>query len=247
MTFTYNRKYDSSLLRGIDDPTTPRPWNLFEEIIHYSNPQKTLLDIGCGTGFKLVHLSSYFKEITGFDISLDMLTCAKQIFKKNQINNIDLIQGNSQMLPFEKHQFDVVTCMLSRWSIEEIFRVVKPNGVVIIEDIGCEDKKEFKILFGKDKEGWRGQNLNYEKNNFLESYRQMFTQFFKKVSLCNGFWNTFYTETVILELLTCTPTIRAFHPHLDEAAIKNALEKFQTPQGIKLQQNRILICAGVLG
>lgn len=243
MTFEYSRKYDSSLLRGIDDPTTPRPWNLFKEITGYAGPQKTLLDIGCGTGFKLLPLSHYFKEITGFDISLDMLTSAKQMFKKNHMHNIRLIQGNSQTLPFEKHQFDVVICILSRWSVEEIFRVLKPKGVVIIEHIGCEDKKAFKILFGKDKEGWRGQYLNDEKNNFLESYRKMFTPFFKNVSLHNGFWNTFYTETGILELLTYTPTIRGFNPCLDKHAIKNALEKFQTPQGIRLQQNRILLRA----
>ena len=28
----YESTYDSSLLRGIDDPKTPRPWDLFNEI-----------------------------------------------------------------------------------------------------------------------------------------------------------------------------------------------------------------------
>jgi len=243
MNFEYEVEYDSLLLRGIDDPTTPRPWDLSKEILRYAHPHKTLLDIGCGTGFKLVYLSSYFKEITGLDVKFNMLSRAKKIFKKNQVCNIKVIQGNGYVLPFKPHQFDVVTCMLSRWSVEEIFRVLKPGGVVIIEHPSCEDKKNFKLLFGRDKEGWRGQYLNDEKEHFLDNYLKIFKKFFREVTIQNGFWNTFYTEQGILELLEYTPAIRGFNKTLDAQTIENGIKQFHTENGIRLEQNRILICA----
>lgn len=243
MIFQYNKGYDSSALHGADDPTTPRPWNLLKEIVSYAGPEKTLLDIGCGTGFKLLPLAPYFKNITGFDICLELLNIAAREMAYDCVNNVQLIQGDSALLPFADDQFDVVTCMLSRWSVKEIVRVLKPNGVVIIEHIGCEDKKAFKAIFGQDEAGWRGQYLNYEKMDFLNGYRRMFEQYFKKVILHNGFWRTFYTEAGILALLLHTPTIRHFDKYTDKFLVKAAMRQFRTEQGIQLEQNRIFICA----
>jgi ubiquinone/menaquinone biosynthesis C-methylase UbiE len=243
MIFHYNKGYDSCVLHGVEDPATPRPWDLFKEIIVHGGLEKTLLDIGCGTAFKLFPLAPYFKDIIAFDICLELLNVAASSIQHHFINNIQLIQGNSAALPFEDQQFDVITCMLSRWSVEEIVRVLKPNGVVIIEHIGCEDKKTFKQLFGQDEAGWRGQYLNYEKADFLTRYREMFEKFFKEVTLRNGFWKTFYTKAGILELLLHTPTIRNFDRHTDKLLMKKAMNQFHTKQGIQLEQNRILICA----
>jgi hypothetical protein len=133
--------------------------------------------------------------------------------------------------------------MLSRWSVPEIFRVLKPNGIAIIEHIGCEDKKDFKLLFGKDSKGWRGQFLEYEKENYLQMYYARFSEFFTKVTIKNGFWNTLYTPEGLVELLQYSPTIRNFNEISDDIFVRQAIAEFSTPNGINLQQNRILIHA----
>lgn len=240
-SFLYISKYDSANLRGIDE--SPRPWNLDNEIIQYSNKDYSLLDIGCGTSFKLLSLASHFKRIMGIDISEDMVRASKDIIKKNNIPNISIMQCDSQKLPFEDNSYDIVTCMVSRWSVKEIHRVLKPTGIAIIEHIGCEDKKDFKILFGKDELGWRGQFIEFEKDEYLSHYYSMFDSYFSDISIQNGFWKTRYTKQGILELLKFTPTIRNFDAEKDTAALERGYEIFKCPNGISLVQNRILIHA----
>jgi hypothetical protein len=64
MNFSYISQYDSAKLRGVD-VLSNRPWNLTDEILKYSAPCSNLLDIGCGTAFKLIPLSPSFNNIIG--------------------------------------------------------------------------------------------------------------------------------------------------------------------------------------
>jgi ubiquinone/menaquinone biosynthesis C-methylase UbiE len=241
MSFTYLSNYDSPALRGND--ASQRPWDLVNEIISEGGKEKKLLDIGCGTAFKLIPLSQHFGAITGIDISEDMIHAAHNSIIKHAANNIQLLHCDSNNLPFKDKTYDVVTCMLSRWDLREIARILKPNGHVIVEHLGCEDKKEFKILFGKDDSGWRGQFINYKRDKYLNYFHEMFSDFFEFVSIKNGFWNTFYTELGILELLKFTPTIRNFNQISDNKILKLSFDIFKKPGGIALTQNRILIHA----
>ncbi|SRR5579883_665069 len=243
MTFSYVSNYDSTKLRGMDDPLTPRPWNLSDEIIKIASADKKLLDIGCGTAFKLIPLAPYYAEIIGVDISQDMVNAAKILVKKNKLPNLKIIHGDSSHLPFANNTFDVITCMVSCWDIPEIFRVLKPEGVVIIEHIGCEDKKEFKLLFGKDEQGWRGQFLDYQKDEFLDSFYKKFSLLFNSVSITEGYWRTLYSPDGLLELLKFTPTIRNFNLNSDIPIFQKWLAQLENKEKIPLIQNRILIKA----
>lgn len=240
---TYTNKYDSENLRGIDDPNHPRPWNLTEIILNQLSAESTLLDIGCGTGFKLIPFAQHCKRIYGIDISTSMIQAAKKLTHTSAINNIISIQADSNFLPFPENSMDVITCMLSRWTIAELHRVIKSSGTLIVEHVGCEDKKDFKTFFGKDEEGWRGQFLNYSLMNYIESYQTLFNNYFETVEIINGYWFTFYTEQGIIELLQHTPTIRNFNKDNDKNNMISAINKFKTPKGIRLQQNRVLIYA----
>jgi SAM-dependent methyltransferase len=241
--FKYNAKYDSLLLRGIDDPDYPRPWNLFDIIKNYSGITKNLLDIGCGTSFKIIPLSQFFKQLIGIDPSSSMINASMDNIKANSIVNINLLKANGDQLPFMNQSIDIVTCMLSRWNIKEIARVLKPDGNLIIEHIGCEDKKEFKLLFGKDEQGWRGQLIQYNLDEYINIYKTILQKYFTHISIINGFWNTYYSLDGIRLLLENTPTIRNFDDEKDKYHLIKAVELFSTSSGIKLTQNRILIHA----
>ena len=245
MNFAYVSEYGSPNLRGRDNPERPRPWNLAYKIILHANANQNnkLLDIGCGTSIKLTPLVPYFSEIIALDISESMLHASKKLIDDYHIKNIQLIQGNSFYLPFLDNSFDMVTCMLSNWTIPEIARILKPNGVLIAEHIGCEDKVAFKKFFGKDIHGWRGQFLNYNKNEFLNNFHKTLTEYFKVVSVSNGFWETFYTREGLLELLNFTPTIRNFDFQKDIEYLNKAINQHNTINGILLTQNRVLIYA----
>ena len=240
---TYESSYDSSLLRGIDDPQTPRPWDLFNEIKKYSSTEKILLDIGCGTAFKLLPLSPYLKRILGLDISNSMLFAAKRKIENNNIENMQLIMADSEKIPIAPRSIDLITSMLGRWNLKEFATALKSNGIVIIEHIGCEDKKDFKKLFGRDEIGWRGQYIEYERDEYMASCYQHFHSYFKFVSIVNSYWNTYYTTQGLKLLLANTPTIRNYNEKYDEKFLNLAIKKFSRKNGVKLIQNRMLIHA----
>lgn len=146
----YKADYDSILIQGTDDPDTPRPWNLKQEIEKTLAGHKILLDIGCGTGSKIFPFAIYLSRLIGLEPSQDMLNQALKNKFKNQAKNISLLKAKAEEIPLLNQSIDVVTSILSRWDAAEISRILKPEGIAIIEYIGCQDKKDFKLLFGQD-------------------------------------------------------------------------------------------------
>lgn len=241
-SYNYKSVYDSADLRGIDDKNTPRPWNLQGLIIKSSHKESHMLDIGCGTAFKLIPLSSYFKSITGIDPNESMRNAAAENIKNAAIENISILNSDANNLTRLNMKFNLITSMVAKFNAREIHRCITNTGKVIIEYIGCEDKMQFKKYFGKDENGWRGQLLNEKLDSYLTYFHDMFSDFFETVHIENGYWNTFYSKEGLIKLLNNTPTIRDFSPK-DYQFLDQAIKDFMTTDGIKLQQNRILIYA----
>jgi len=102
---------------------------------------KSILDIATGTGDLVIELASIDAEkIIGLDISPGMLEIGKQKVKKNNLDNrIEMQLGDSEALIFEDSSFDGVTIAFGVRNFEnldlglqEIFRVLKPNGTIIV-------------------------------------------------------------------------------------------------------------------
>ena len=239
----YKADYDSLLIQGRDDPDTPRPWNLKQEIEKIMADHKILLDMGCGTGSKIFPFATHLSYLIGLDPSQDMLDQALKNKLKTQLKNISLLKATAEAIPLSNHSIDIVTSILSRWDAAEISRVLKPEGVALIEFIGCRDKKDFKLLFGQDHLGWRGQFIEYEEDKYLSYIEEKFSLYFKNIRIKNGFWNTYYTVEGLKKLLSLTPTIRNYDPSRDMPHVEVAKKLFSTDKGIKLTQNRILIYA----
>ncbi|MDN6721259.1 MAG: class I SAM-dependent methyltransferase, partial [Staphylococcus equorum] len=86
-----------------DQLTLDQPYESWLEIVnHFAENRTSILDIGCGTG-SLTSLLTDFDQITGMDLSVDMLSIATQ--KSNKVNWIE-----GDMTEFELNQkFDVIT------------------------------------------------------------------------------------------------------------------------------------------
>lgn len=95
------------------------------------------LDVGCGTGRLMEALSGYGK-VTGIDGSPGMLQVLKQAGRG------EAVAAQSWMLPFADGTFDVTYCVavlhhvadpvLVRKTIQEMARVTRPGGKVVIWD-----------------------------------------------------------------------------------------------------------------
>ncbi len=107
---------------------------------HFSQSNEVnMLDIGCGNGALLKEFAPQISKGVGVDTSEQLLKFAKELNLQNK--HIEFIQVDAPKLPFDTESFDVVVSLLSfrylDWDfmIEEINRVLKKNGKLIIIDM----------------------------------------------------------------------------------------------------------------
>lgn len=236
----YDLKYESQLLRGVEEP---RPWDLLEIIKKHTIKSGNLLDIGCGTAFKLINLANSAYKIYGLEPNNSMLNRAIENIRNSSCPNIFLMSGKAEEIPFNDNSFDIVVCMVAPHDTSEVYRVLKPNRYAILEKIGDRDKWNFKEVFGSDELGNRGQFSNFSGGELASNYEKEFKVLFTEISVQNSFWKTYYSLEGLLLLLDQTPTIRNFGKIKDHSAIERIQEKYSTSKGLETTQNRILIVA----
>ena len=108
-------------------------------------PHDVVLDIGCGTGvfFEILKKKYTKQNIIGVDPDAQSLDIARR--RLIQYGNARLIQAYGEALPLESKSVDYVISTLAlhympneikKKCIEEMHRVLKPGGKVIITDFG---------------------------------------------------------------------------------------------------------------
>lgn len=110
-----------------------------EEIRKYlpeKNPLR-ILDVGCGTGFFTILLAKQGHQVTGTDLTPDMVANAR-ILAKEELVNCDFEIMDAEHLSFADNSFDVVISRNLTWTLPEAAqaykewtRVLKPGGVLL--------------------------------------------------------------------------------------------------------------------
>lgn len=99
-----------------------------------------VLDLGCGTGRITIPIAQKAHEVTGLDISSEMISKLRERVEKLNLK-IELHLADMEQLPFENDSFDVITCVLSLMHLpvesrQSVFieagRVLKPGGKMIV-------------------------------------------------------------------------------------------------------------------
>lgn len=117
--------------------TTPFDIGLFEK---YVKGNSKILDYGCGYGRTLVELKENgYMNLSGVDFSEEMIKRAR-----SEDRSIDYRVVKNNQLPFEDDKYDavllfaVLTCVINNEEqtkiINEIRRVLKPEGIIYIND-----------------------------------------------------------------------------------------------------------------
>lgn len=113
------------------------------KLLNFNDDDK-LLDVGCGEGRHVIHACLEHNILgVGVDLSLRDLSIAHERFmpfsEYNSRSQFSLQQTDATKLPFADHSFDKVICSEVLEHIEnyvgvlqEIKRVLKPNGVLAI-------------------------------------------------------------------------------------------------------------------
>jgi ubiquinone/menaquinone biosynthesis C-methylase UbiE len=96
---------------------------------------KTLLDVGCGTGHWSVFFAEHGFEVTGIDISPEMISVAQA----RHAPHCRFAAADAMKLPFRDDDFDAVSAMAvleftanARRVCSEMFRCLKAGGWLIV-------------------------------------------------------------------------------------------------------------------
>ncbi len=116
-----------------------------------------VLYVGVGGGMELLQFSYFSRQkggVIGVDIVDEMLEASRKNFKEAETLNpwfksefVDLRKGTAMDLPVEDNSIDVAAqnCLFNifkeddlRKAIEEMYRVLKPHGRLVMSDPTCE-------------------------------------------------------------------------------------------------------------
>lgn len=117
---------------------------------------RDILDIATGTGdFAIAALRCGADKVTGVDISEAMLAAGrKKIIRKGLEDKIKLLSGDAENLAFPEASFDAVISAFgvrnfenTRAGIEEMFRVLRPEGTIVVLEFSKPRKTPFRQIY----------------------------------------------------------------------------------------------------
>jgi ubiquinone/menaquinone biosynthesis C-methylase UbiE len=152
-------------------------WNSEELLLtRLFRPDQKLLEIGCGAGriaFGLHNLG--YRNLTAVDYSPDMIGIARNIAAEKSIS-LDLRVGDATQLEFSDESFDgaifgfnglmqIPSQARRQGALEEIFRVIKPNGFFFFTTHDRDNPRHRKH-WKKDQKQWKSGNQRPEYEDF---------------------------------------------------------------------------------
>lgn len=117
--------------------------NLQRTLVHWIGigQQHTVLDIGCGAGHFVIQVAGRAESVIGVDASEEMVCRATLNLSDYHVDNATIVHARAQDLPFATESCDIVTCLHLLFMfpdpsslLEEMLRVCKPGGQVILVD-----------------------------------------------------------------------------------------------------------------
>lgn len=124
---------------------------LYERLDYITIQPKTVLDLGCGTGFLTQKLLKQYPkaELIALDIAVNMLKETQKCggwFRKPK-----LVCADAEALPLKNASVDlIISNLMLQWcndlsaSFAEMRRVLKPNGMVLFSSFGTDTLKELR-------------------------------------------------------------------------------------------------------
>jgi len=169
--------------------------NLLEKLLSFL-PEKsgTILDVACGKGETVHYLSTYFElqKITGINLSGKQLATCRQKNPGGKFHQMD-----AATLEFEDNSYDNIMCLEAVFHfhtrekfLKEAYRVLKPQGYLLLTDILLTD-------WGKNHPLWWVDPENAGLND-LGEYRDLYQQVgFQQVEVMDATkecWEGYYTN-----------------------------------------------------
>ena len=141
------------------------PWDYREIIRRYLDPSMKILDIDTGGGEFLLSLNHPYENTAateGYPPNVEL--CRRELLPLG----IDFRPGDgTKRLPFPDESFDMVINRHGDFNASDIYRILKPGGLFITQQVGAENDRELvKLLCGETQLPFPEQYLDIASGQF---------------------------------------------------------------------------------
>lgn len=149
MSEYYSTRLSAGRLRRCYELAPPRVKQYLEAEIQFVlqllDPQRDVLELGCGDGRVLGQLIHQAKRVVGVDVSRESLEMARSLLRS--VDNCALLQMNALHLGLLDGSFDTVVCIQNGISafhvdppllVKESLRVTRPGGTCLFSSYSDE-------------------------------------------------------------------------------------------------------------
>ena len=155
----------------IDDRYTEQddlPWDYRVVIGQYLAPDMKIMDIDTGGGEFLLSLNHPYENTAAMENYPPNVELCKAVLLSL---GIDFRPGDGkEKLPFDDGSFDMVINRHGDFNAAEIYRVLKPGGLFITQQVGAENDRELvKLLCGETEMPFPEQHLEVTARKFREA------------------------------------------------------------------------------
>ncbi len=152
-----------------------------DHVLTLGTPKGLLLDVGCGPGNIILKVAQRCPHlsIVGVDYSANMVRAGRRAAGELGLENqVFFNQGSADQLPFADGTFDIVLSnsvlhhlMNPSKAFEEMLRVAKPDGTVVVRDLRRPSRLAFPLHVR-----WHGRHYSgIMKRLFEDSVRAAYT------------------------------------------------------------------------
>ena len=116
------------------------PWDYEKIVRKYLSPEKKVLDIDTGGGEFLLSLGHPNENLAATEAyPPNVQLCRETLLPLG----IDFKEAQAEKhLPFKTNSFDLVLNRHGDYNVSEIYRVLKPGGVFLTEQVGAENDRD---------------------------------------------------------------------------------------------------------
>lgn len=125
------------------------PWSYRDIIEKYLSPEMKLLDIDTGGGEFLLSLEYPHHNLAATESYPPNVELCKEVLLPLGVDFKEM-DGCDKHYPFEDQSFDMVINRHGEFNPEEIYRILKPGGLFITQQVGAENDRELVELLLKE-------------------------------------------------------------------------------------------------
>lgn len=161
----YAEEYFNSVAGRLGKDYCPgRSWEAIGHMLLLLTPKLTIADLGAGEGLISQLLARGAEKVYCVDNAPKMVEFGKALADKNKLTNLEYVLGDIESIPLKDSSVEVALLSQAlhhanhpQMALKEAFRILKPNGRIIILDLLEHDFEKTREIYA---DVWLGFSEN---------------------------------------------------------------------------------------